>query len=187
MPRVLVPLANGCEELEAVTIIDVLRRAGIEVISASLEDGDVLASRGVRLLADQTLNEVLDDVFDMIVLPGGGPGADALNADPRIRKLLQDMHQAGKYTAAICAAPKVLASAGLLDGRTATAYPGTLEAVALVNTQLSEDAVVKDGRVITSQGPGTAMDFSLSLIALLVGEDVRQQVENGLRPKNYSL
>ncbi|MCK9530929.1 MAG: DJ-1/PfpI family protein, partial [Gammaproteobacteria bacterium] len=117
MARVLVPLAPGCEELEAVTVIDLLRRAGIEVLSAGLEDGPVTASRGVVLVPDTTLDAALRQDFDMVVLPGGGPGSDRLNDDPRVVSLLKRMADAGRYTAAICAAPKVLATAGLLEGR----------------------------------------------------------------------
>ena len=171
MARVLIPLADGCEELEAVTIIDLLRRAGIEVVTAGLRDGPVTASRGVVLLPDRNLDEVLGDDFDMIVLPGGLPGADHLDADPRIHTLLQRMAEQDLYTAAICAAPKVLLNAGLLDGHKATAYPGS---------QLLEDAVVTDGKVVTSRGPGTAMDFALTLIEHLMGADTREQVETPL-------
>jgi len=110
MASVLVPLAQGCEELEAVTIIDLLVRAGIEVLSAGLEAGPVHCSRGVTILPDTTLDEALQRDFDMVVLPGGLPGADHLDADPRIQVLLKTMAAKGKYTAAICAAPKVLAS-----------------------------------------------------------------------------
>ena len=127
MASVLVPLAPGCEELEAITIIDLLVRAGVEVVSAGLVEGPIRASRGVVILPDTTLDEVLHLDFDMVVLPGGQPGADHLDRDPRIHTLLQKMSAAGKYTAAICAAPKILAHAGLLDGRRATGYPGTLE------------------------------------------------------------
>ena len=115
MASVLIPLAQGCEELEAVTIIDLMRRAGIEVVTASLTDEPVKASRGTVLLADTTLDQALTRKYDMVVLPGGLPGADNLNADSRILQLLQSMAENRKYTAAICAAPKVLASAGLLD------------------------------------------------------------------------
>ncbi len=180
MPRVLVPLAQGCEELEAVTIIDLLRRAGIEVVSAGLTEGPVRASRGTVLVPDTTLDTVAHDDFDMIVLPGGLPGADHLDADPRIRALLTRTAEAGRYTAAICAAPKVLASAGLLDGRKATAYPGVLDARRLPQVELQDAAVVQDGKVVTSRGPGTAMDFALALIAVLVGREKRDQVEKGL-------
>ena len=181
MKRVLVPLAEGCEELEAVTIIDLLRRAEIEVIVAGLQDGPVRASRGVVLLPDVTLDEVLDESFDMIVLPGGLPGADHLDDDPRIHKLLQQMAEAGKYTAAICAAPKVLANAGILEGRKATSYPGVIDAMELPATQILQDAVVQDGMVITSRGPGTAMAFALTLIEQLEGREIRNAVESPLQ------
>ena len=182
MPRVLVPLAEGCEELEAVSIIDILRRGDVDVVVAALEDGPVTASRGVRLCADVGLDEVADQDFDMVVLPGGGPGSDRLQADERIAALLQRHARRDRYTAAICAAPKVLAAAGLLDGKRATGYPGILEALDLPATQLLRQAVVGDGRLITSQGPGTAMDFALHLVETLQGADVRQRVEKGLRP-----
>ena len=115
MAKVLVPLADGCEELEAVTIIDLLRRAGIEVVSAGLKPGVVKASRGVQLVPDVTLDVALQDDYDMVVLPGGMPGAAHLKDDVRILDLLKNMAAAGKYTAAICAAPMVLAEAGVLE------------------------------------------------------------------------
>ncbi len=177
MARVLVPLAQGCEELEAVTVIDLLRRAGIEVVTAGLDEGLVKCSRGVVLMPDSTLDEVQEQTFDMIVLPGGLPGADHLDEDPRIQRLSRSMAEAGRYTAAICAAPKVLASAGVLDGRQATAYPGVLQADDLPATRLLEQPVVRDGSVITSRGPGTAMDFALTLIETLLGPEQREAVE----------
>jgi 4-methyl-5(b-hydroxyethyl)-thiazole monophosphate biosynthesis len=180
MARVLVPLAPGCEELEAVTIIDLLRRAGVEVISAGLNDGLVRCSRGTVLMPDTTLDDVLDQSFDMIVLPGGLPGADHLNDDPRIQRLLRDMAEQGRFTAAICAAPKVLASAGLLDGREATAYPGVLAAAEQPSIQVLDRPVVRDGQIITSRGPGTAMDFALELIEALEGRAKREEVEQAL-------
>src|SRR6185503_6074856 len=114
MPRVLVPLAQGCEEIEAVTIIDILRRADIEVVTAGLVPGTVEASRGVKLVPDTELDAVMTEEFDMIVLPGGRGGAERLALDPRILKLLVRAAEGGRYTAAICAAPRVLAEAGLL-------------------------------------------------------------------------
>ena len=180
MARVLVPLANGCEELEAVTIIDLLRRAGIEVVTAGLGDGPVTASRGVVLLPDRSLEQVMEEEFDMIVLPGGLPGADNLDTDPRIHVLLQRLAEQDRYTAAICAAPKVLLNAGLLDGHKATAYPGVIDGLLPANSQLLPDAVVTDGHVVTSRGPGTAMDFALTLIELLMGADRRGDVETAL-------
>jgi 4-methyl-5(b-hydroxyethyl)-thiazole monophosphate biosynthesis len=178
MPKVLVPLAEGCEELEAVTIIDLLRRAGIDVVTAGLKPGLVKASRGVQLMPDTTLNAALDGHYDMVVLPGGMPGAAHLKADARIIALLNKTAAAGHYTAAICAAPMVLAEAGILKGKQATSYPGFLDGLAGI--AVSTAAVVQDGKVLTSRGPGTAMDFALALIEALVGSDTRQQVEAAL-------
>ncbi|MCP5133373.1 MAG: DJ-1/PfpI family protein [Gammaproteobacteria bacterium] len=179
MVHVLVPLAQGCEELEAVTIIDLLRRAGAGVTVAGLEDGPVTASRGVVIMPETTLEAVLDQDFDLIVLPGGLGGAQRLEADRRISALLQRMTEQGRYVAAICAAPKVLASAGLLENREVTAYPGILDDQAGV--RLSSAAVVRDGTFITSRGPGTAMDFALTLIETLCGRQVRDTVEAALQ------
>ena len=180
MARVLVPLADGCEELEAVTIIDLLRRGGIEVIVAGLKTGMVKASRGTQLMPDTTLDAALLGEYDMVVLPGGMPGAQHLKDDARVIALIQKMAAAGRYTAAICAAPTVLAEAGVLSGKTATGYPGFLEKMNLADVTLSTEAVVRDGLVVTSRGPGTAMDFALSLVEILAGLETRRQVETGL-------
>lgn len=177
MANVLVPLAQGCEELEAVTIVDILRRAGIHVITAGLDEQPVVASRNTVLIPDATLDDVIDQDFDMIVLPGGLPGADHLNGDARIHRLLERMNHSKKYIAAICAAPKVLATAGLLDHKNATSYPGSLDNIKVSGLNYLEDKVVIDERIITSRGPGTAMDFALSLIEKLEGTEKRKQVE----------
>jgi 4-methyl-5(b-hydroxyethyl)-thiazole monophosphate biosynthesis len=180
MARVLIPLAQGCEEMEAVTVIDLLRRAQIEVVSAGLEEGPVQGSRGTVLVPDTTLDAVIEQEFDMIVLPGGLPGATRLDADPRVHLLLQRYHSEQRYAAAICAAPKVLANAGLLDGRSATSYPGAVTVAEFPEVNLLEAPVVVDGKVITSRGPGTAMDFALQLIESLVGKAKRDEVEIAL-------
>jgi 4-methyl-5(b-hydroxyethyl)-thiazole monophosphate biosynthesis len=181
MKRVLVPLAPGFEDLEAVTIIDLLRRANIDVTVVGLGEGVVTGSRGTNILPDFSLDDVADLAFDMIVLPGGQPGADNLENDSRILNLLNQINRDGGYTAAICAAPKVLASAGLLENRSMTSYPGVLAGATIPGMENTGDAVVTDGPVVTSRGPGTAIPFSLELIELLVGEGVRNQVEEGLQ------
>ncbi len=186
MSRVLVPLADGCEELEAVTIIDLLRRAGIEVVVAGLKPGIVKASRGTLLVPDCTLDVALQESYDMVALPGGMPGMTHLKEDSRIISLLQKMAGEDKYTCAICAAPAVLAEAGLLKGKAATSFPGSLNAAKLPDTIIKNDPVVTDGKVITSRGPGTAMDFALELIEKLAGRAKRDEVEAGLqRPGKY--
>ncbi|MFO7603828.1 MAG: DJ-1/PfpI family protein [Gammaproteobacteria bacterium] len=181
MANVLVPLAQGCEELEAITITDLLTRAGINVVTAGLDDTPVTASRGMRLLPDMNLDQALQQEYDMVVLPGGLPGADYLNEDARIQKLIKHMAAENRYTAAICAAPKVLASAGLLKHRRATSFPGALDPGSIEGLDYCEDAVVVDGRIVTSRGPGTAMDFALTLIELLVGKARRDAVEAQLQ------
>jgi 4-methyl-5(b-hydroxyethyl)-thiazole monophosphate biosynthesis len=186
MAVVLVPLAQGSEELEAVTVIDLLRRAGIEVVVAGLERGPVKGSRGTVLMPDTTLEEALRREYDMVVLPGGQPGATNLENDARLREFLKRMATAGKYTAAICAAPKVLAAAGLLDGKRATSFPGAVEIKQYPRVRLETLDVVTDGRIVTSRGPGTAMDFALELIELLAGREKRDQVETALqRPATH--
>lgn len=180
MPRVLVPLAPGCEELEAVTIIDLLRRAEFEVVTAALEPGPVTCSRGTVLVADADLDEVAGQAFDLVVLPGGLPGATHLDRDGRIHDLLARQAASERWSAAICAAPAVLASSGLLDGRRATSFPGAIDAQRYPEVQLLETPVVTDGRVVTSRGPGTAMDFALHLIELLDGAERRAAVESKL-------
>lgn len=177
--RVLVPLAPGCEELEAVTIIDLLRRAEIEVVVAGTIEGPITASRGVRLLPDMLLDEALRQDFDMIALPGGLPGSDHLAADPRIAGVLRAMNESGRFVGAVCAAPKVLYRSGLLEGRQATAYPGVLQAEG--HPAITGAAVTRDGPVITSRSVGTVMDFALALIEALRGDEVRKSVEKSLQ------
>jgi len=178
MKRVLVPLAEGFEELEAVTIIDILRRAGLEVVVASLAGSPVTGAHGIRLAADEPLAALAAQDFDMIALPGGMPGAQHLKDDPRIAALIRRLHDAGRPVAAICAAPMVLAAAGVLAGRRATSYPGFLaDATA---TTVVGDAVVADRGVITSRGPGTALDFALALVEELEGCAARHAIESKL-------
>lgn len=179
MTRVLVPLAPGAEELETVTIIDLLRRAGIEVVVAGLEPGPIRGSRGVVLVPDVLLTDVATDPFDLVVLPGGAEGSRRLTESAWVRDALERAIAAGKRVAAICAAPQALRSAGLLQGRRVTSYPGAIPVDDPTYTYV-EDSVVVDGPVTTSRGPGTALDFALSLIEQLSGGEVRARVEAGL-------
>lgn len=181
MARVLIPLAQGCEELEAVTVIDLFRRAQLDVVTAGLDSEPVTASRGTVLIPDAHLADIKNEAFDMIVLPGGLPGADNLNENKIIHQLLEQMNAANKWIAAICAAPKVLATAGLLDNKKATSFPGSLEGFDVPGLVYSADSVVVDGNIVTSRGPGTAMDFALTLIEVLLGKETRKAVEKPLQ------
>jgi len=178
MKTALVLFADGSEELEAVSVINILRRAGVNVTVAGLHGGPLRGSRGTVLVPDATLDEALTRQYDMVVLPGGQPGSDNLKADARVLKLVRQMHDANKYVAAICAAPSVLATAGLLDGKRATSFPGSLDAFPKVLRQ--PQAVVEDGKLITSRGPGTAMDLALTLAERLTSHAKRMEVEAGL-------
>jgi len=180
MTSVLVPLAQGCEELEAITITDLMVRAGIDVVTAGLDDQPVLAARGTKIIPATQISEVLDRQFDMVVLPGGLPGADHLRDNQAVQMIIKNHAADNKYVAAICAAPKALAEAGLLENKTATGFPGVLEALDLKSTNIKSSALEIDGKIVTSRGPGTAMDFALTLIELLEGKAKRDQVEKGL-------
>jgi 4-methyl-5(b-hydroxyethyl)-thiazole monophosphate biosynthesis len=181
MPRVLVPLAQGFEEIEAVTVVDLLRRAGIEVHTASLDGPQVTGSHGIALQTDIALDAAVASDYDMIVLPGGMPGAEHLKNDPRVVSLLRRFAADDRYTAAICAAPSVLAHAGLLDERAATSFPGFLTVDSAPGIRLREDPVVVDGKVVTSRGAGTAMEFGLALVELLEGVQARERVQGRLQ------
>lgn len=181
MSDVLIPLADGCEELEAVTLIDLLRRAELEVVVASLDGAAVTASRGVRLGVEMGLDDALQREYRMVVLPGGAEGARRLEEDRRILDLLRRQAGAGAWVGAICAAPKVLARAGLLDGREATSFPVFLDDYRDRLKAYREDPVVIDGPILTSRGPGTAMDFALTLIETLADRERRDTVEARLQ------
>jgi 4-methyl-5(b-hydroxyethyl)-thiazole monophosphate biosynthesis len=171
---VLVPLLPGFEEIEAVTIIDVLRRAEVPVRVASSRKGPVRGAHDIEVVADALLAEVTADQVEMIALPGGMPGAAGLARDPEVQRLVRELAEAGKYTGAICAGPIALAAAGVHRGKRVTCYPGFedhLEGGTLVG-----DRVVIDGALVTSRGPGTALEFALALVDLLKGATARQEV-----------
>ncbi|MCP4403621.1 MAG: DJ-1/PfpI family protein [bacterium] len=168
---VLVPIADGTEEIEAVCIIDTLRRAGLEVIVASVMDNlQVNAAQGVNIVADKMIGECLSGKYDAIALPGGIPGAEHLRDSQELLELLQVQKAAEKIYAAICASPAVvLEHHGLLADKKATAYPGYSDS--LSNQEAVEHRVVVDGKCITSRGPGTAIEFALTLIEELLGKE----------------
>lgn len=176
---VLVPIADGTEELEAVTIIDVLRRAGAQVTVASVGLLQITASRGVKLVADRLITDCTDESFDLIVIPGGLPGAEHLRDCAVLIDMLRSQKQAGRLYGAICAAPAVvLAPNGLLDDKSAACYPSCTDA--LPNPAQSNRRVVADGNCITSQGPGTALEFSIELVRQLFDDSKSQQVAEAM-------
>lgn len=177
-PRVLVPLAGGFEEIEAIAIIDVLRRAGCEVVAAGLSDNPITASRKTRHLADARLDDVLDAAWDAIVLPGGRPGADALAAHPGLTRRLAAHFQAGGLVAAICAGPMALDVANLLNGRRFTCHPS---AAAEIRSGAPTGARVEtDGRLVTGQAAGSAVEFALEVVRALCGQARAAEINKGL-------
>ncbi len=178
MASVLVPLAEGFEEIEAVSIIDVLRRGGVEVVTAYLYNREVNGANGITILANTKITDVVAEDFDMIVLPGGMPGSEHLRDDQRVQKLLKEFDEAGKNIGAICAAPIALDKAGVLkEGY--TCYPSYDEQIKTSGFTDSKK-VVKSKNVLTSRGPGTAICFGLSIVKELVGEETYRQLKAGL-------
>jgi 4-methyl-5(b-hydroxyethyl)-thiazole monophosphate biosynthesis len=179
MKTVLVPLAEGCEEMEAITITDILTRAGAKVITAGLTEGPVKASRGANLLPDTTLSRVLNESFDLIVLPGGLPGAHNLAENQQLIQMIIQRHEEQRLISAVCAAPRVLAIAGILNGTTITSYPGSLADLneTWINTG---NAIEIDGHIVTGRGPGVVLDFSLCLVEQLFDRENRNKVEAAL-------
>lgn len=187
MARALVLLADGFEEIEGVTIIDVLRRGGIEVTTAALAPGPVRGSHGISVTPDTTLDHVVAaaGAFDAIVLPGGSPGYTNLGKDPRVLDLLRTFQKERKIVAAVCAAPWVLQLAGVLDGKRATIHP-SLRSELKAATHV-ESPVVEDGAVVTSQGAGTTMAFALKIVERLAGPEKAKEVAERLVFKAQSV
>ena len=178
MTTALVPLAHGVEEMEAVIVIDVLRRAQWAVTVAGVDTGVVTASRGVKLVPDAAWDAIDPASFDVLMIPGGAGGVDRLLSDPRVLKAVRAFHKAGKPIGAVCAGPLVLQAAGLLEGRKATCHPGVADK--LTATQRLSDRVVVDGRLITSQGPGTSFEFALAMVRLVDGAAKAEALAQGM-------
>lgn len=178
MKKVAVMLANGFEEIEAITIIDILKRAGVQAKFVGLDADILTGAHGVKVHADTTLDKISESEFDMIVLPGGLPGAQYLADSDRLKAVLKEFDASGKFVAAICAAPMALAKAGIIK-QSYTCYPG-FETKVAKDGYISSQNVVKDGNIITSRGPATAMEFALELVRNLCGEQIYKDVKEGL-------
>lgn len=167
MPKILVPLAEGFEEIEALAVVDILRRAGIDVVIAGTTGTMVVGAHGIRVTADKRLIDLETDSFDGIVLPGGNPGYKNLMRHETLLRIVENFGKNGKIVAAICGAPLILAKLGLLKDKKATAYPGLEKNF----DRPRADAVVVDGNYITSRGPGTAIKFALKIVEMMLGKE----------------
>lgn len=172
MKKIMVILAPGFEEGETVEIIDVLRRAGFSCESVSIAGTMVMGGHHIRVKADRVLGQELSEFYDydMIVLPGGWDGVDNMLADERVIRLVQYYDQSGKYVAAMCAGPNVLARPGVTKGRTVTSYPGPKCEPNFADANYVQDVVAFDGKLITSRGPATALPFAFALVDVLGGD-----------------
>ncbi len=178
MKKILIPISNGFEEIEACTIIDVLRRASLDVTIAGLESLKEKGAHNIEISCDCLISEVLSDSFDMIVLPGGLPNAFNLAENKKVQELLKEFKQKDKYIGAICAAPYALHKADVLNINY-TCYPSFEQKIRLEG-YISEQRVVVDDKVITSSGPATAMEFALEIVKLLCGNEKYHEIKNGL-------
>lgn len=179
MRKVCVFLADGFEEIEGLTVVDLLRRAGVTVTTASIMGREWIdGAHGIRVLADTTIEQVDLDAQDMLVLPGGMPGTLHLGEHALVCDSVRLFAKEGRWIAAICAAPTVFGRLGLLDGKEATCYPSMEEE--LICGRYVTDSVVTDGRIITSRGMGTAIDFSLKLVEVLTDSKIAEELAKGI-------
>jgi 4-methyl-5(b-hydroxyethyl)-thiazole monophosphate biosynthesis len=177
MPKALVLMAEGFEEIEFSNIVDILRRGGVSVTVAGLKEGLITGAHGIKMQADAPLDSV-KETYDAIVLPGGYPGFVNLGKDPRVLELIKKYNSEGKFVTAICGAPSVLAKAGVLAGKNATIFKGMERE--LKDAKYVDKVVVEDGKIITSQGPGTAMSFALAVLEKLTNEKMAKGVREQL-------
>lgn len=178
MAKIILPISNGFEEIEAITIIDVCRRANIEVKVAAVEELLTVGANSIKVQADCKIEDINSNDFDMIVLPGGLPNAFTLADNEKVQSLLKEFKEKKKKIAAICAAPYALHKADVLN-ENFTCYPSFEEKIRL-NGYHNDDAIVVDNNVITSRGPATAMAFALEIVNTLCGEEIYTSVKNGL-------
>jgi 4-methyl-5(b-hydroxyethyl)-thiazole monophosphate biosynthesis len=178
MSKIVVPLGRGFEEIEAISIIDVCRRANIDVIIAGVEELMVEGAQGIVIQTDCMIDDVDSNSLDMIVLPGGWGGTDILNSNITVQNMLKKMEKDDKFISAICAAPFALNTAGVLS-ENYTCYPSVEEQIR-IEGYTSEQKVVKDGKILTSRGPGTAICFALEIVKILEGDDMYNMLKGGL-------
>lgn len=178
-PHVLVPVANGSEEIEVVTVVDILRRAKVDVVVASVEKSlQILASQGIKLIADKSIDNAAESIYDLIILPGGIAGAERLHKSKVLKKMLKEQGSAGRIYGAICSSPTVLHRQGLLKGKRATAHPSV--ASKITNEVVEGARVVIDGKLITSRGLATAIEFALAIVSKLFSHARARSVAEGL-------
>lgn len=179
MAKIVLPISNGFEEIEAISIIDICRRAQIEVTIAALEQLVTTGAQNIKITADCKIEDINEADFDMIVLPGGLPNAFTLADNPKVQSLLKEFKQSGKNIGAICAAPYALHNADVLN-QNYTCYPSFEEKIRIDGYQGDSSQVVIDGKVITSRGPGTAMNFALEIVKILKGEELSNNLRNAV-------
>lgn len=185
MAKVYLFLAEGFEEIEGLTVVDLLRRASIDIAMVSITgDVKVTGSHQITTIADALFEDVDYSEADMLILPGGMPGTNNLQEHEGLDQLLRNFASGSKMLAAICAAPKVLGSKGLLQGKNAVCYPGHEEQ--LLGANIINSAVVKDGNITTSKGMGTSIDFSLSLISTLKGPEEALRIAKAIQYFHYA-
>lgn len=177
-PNVLIPVANGTEEMEAVITIDILRRAQWNVVVAGVDEGLITASRGVRLMPDKMWGEIDPCDFDILMIPGGAPGVERFLHFPPLLETIARYYREGKWVGAICAGPLAFQAAGILEGKNATCHPGA--ASRLTSTPRSDAHTVVDGRIITSQGAGTTFAFALALVEQVDGREKARAIAAGI-------
>ncbi|MFD3157553.1 DJ-1 family glyoxalase III [Haloimpatiens sp. FM7330] len=179
MSKALVFLANGFEEIEALTCVDVLRRAQIDVDTCSIKNKTVLGTHNIEVKSDKIIDEINIEEYDAVILPGGMPGAANLKEDKKVIEAIKKLNSENKIVSAICAAPIVLAEAGVIENRRVTSYPGFEDQLGNCK-YVDSEKVVQDGNIITSRGPATAIYFALQIVENLKGTKVAKELKNGM-------
>ncbi len=176
--RAILFLTTDFEEIEAIGTIDILRRGGVQVKTASVTgDRNVVGSHGISVLSDGLFHDLINDEYEMLIIPGGS-GALALKTNDELKRFVSEFYQDGKYIAAICAAPTVLGAYGLLTGKKACCYPGLEDG--LLGAEVSSELVCVDGKIITGKGPAAVFEFGLKLVEILMGKEAAQKVKSGM-------